>query len=202
METVFIYGLKDPRDGQIKYIGKTNKPEQRLRGHLADKGYSAKTMWLDHLRAEGLDPELVVLDDVPVATWRRAEQHWINKGLAMGWPLTNREGQTEEVGHRSLGSIKPYLSEELWLAFHELSPWEKVAIGDAIAAVGMFFSEPEAMGIGGKPVIGLGFYMAQYFAHLLVRQKVEGKPNEFAAVLNVAQDMAARVDLLAAEQQW
>ena len=30
MENVFIYSLKDPRTGEIRYVGKTIKPKKRL----------------------------------------------------------------------------------------------------------------------------------------------------------------------------
>jgi len=202
METASIYGLKDPRDGSIRYIGKSEDPERRFKGHLTDKAYSPKTIWLDRLHAEGLQPELVIFDEVSADVWRRVEQRWITKGLALGWPLTNREASADDVGHYSLRSIRPYLSKELWLAFHDLQAWEKVAIGNAIAAVGMFFSEPEAIGIPDKPVTGLGFCMARHFAHLLVSQKAEGKDEEFGALLGAIDDMAARVDVLAAAQGW
>ena len=36
-KSVFIYGLKDPRDGQIYYVGKTNDLERRYTQHLEDK---------------------------------------------------------------------------------------------------------------------------------------------------------------------
>lgn len=33
-DKAFIYGLKDPRDNVIKYIGKTNRLKHRLSQHL------------------------------------------------------------------------------------------------------------------------------------------------------------------------
>lgn len=33
-ETTFIYALVDPRDGVIKYVGKSYDPQERLKGHF------------------------------------------------------------------------------------------------------------------------------------------------------------------------
>lgn len=34
MKKTYIYGLKDPRDNQIYYVGKSNDPQRRLEQHL------------------------------------------------------------------------------------------------------------------------------------------------------------------------
>lgn len=36
METVYIYGLRDPRYDVVRYVGKASDPEKRLRQHLSD----------------------------------------------------------------------------------------------------------------------------------------------------------------------
>ena len=60
-----IYGLKDPVDGQVHYIGKSNNPAQRLQEHIEDaKTNAARVKWIAALLAIGLSPELVILEKV------------------------------------------------------------------------------------------------------------------------------------------
>ena len=71
--TNYIYGLRDPRDGKIKYVGQTRNPRARYAGHVgvpAGRGLNAKEQWIKDLRDLGTRPELVILEcpDVGVET--------------------------------------------------------------------------------------------------------------------------------------
>ena len=66
-DKVYIYGLIDPRDKRVRYIGSTVDVDQRLMGHLCDSSDTPKTRWLAHLAEDGLQPSLCVLDVVDVA---------------------------------------------------------------------------------------------------------------------------------------
>ena len=91
MESIIIYGLKDPRDGQTYYIGKTHQPDIRFRQHLRGGENGDKDDWLDDLSNEGLMPEMETLEVVRAgADEHERESFWITFGLATGWPLTNR----------------------------------------------------------------------------------------------------------------
>lgn len=96
-----IYGLIDPRSRLIFYVGLSkhglSRPEQhRQRGRAKGELLRAH---LDELWAQGLDFEIVVLEDEPVGQlcwWRKgssslpdAERWWVAYGRACGWPLTN-----------------------------------------------------------------------------------------------------------------
>ena len=88
----YIYGLRDPRDGKIKYVGQTRNPRARYAGHVgipAGRGLNAKEQWIKDLRDLGTRPELVILEcpDVGVET-SRAERKWICKIQSYG-PLFN-----------------------------------------------------------------------------------------------------------------
>lgn len=86
----YIYGLKDPRDGKVYYIGKSDNPRARLACHLCDGTNPKKVTWLDGLFALGLRPELVILEELGGdGDWRAVEQRWISDGLDRGWPLIN-----------------------------------------------------------------------------------------------------------------
>ena len=88
--TTYIYALRDPRDGQVYYVGKSNSPRMRYVDHLADKNTNArKTAWIDDLAAAGLKPQMDILEAVPLSEWQQAEKNWIAFGWAHGWPLTN-----------------------------------------------------------------------------------------------------------------
>ncbi len=76
---VFIYGLRDPRDDVIKYVGKTNDLRKRLNYHLKGAGrhQTPKNNWLLKLKSLGLKPEMMVLEEVPENKWEDAERSWI-----------------------------------------------------------------------------------------------------------------------------
>lgn len=55
-----IYFLKDPRNNQIRYVGKTTKSlnYRLINGHLTDKSKTHKTNWINSLKKEGLSPKI------------------------------------------------------------------------------------------------------------------------------------------------
>jgi hypothetical protein len=106
--TNYIYGLRDPRDGKIKYVGHTRNPRARYAGHVglpAGRGLNAKEQWVKDLRDRGMRPELVILEcpDIGAAT-NKAERKWICAAQADG-PLFNvkavldyvADGPSEEI---------------------------------------------------------------------------------------------------------
>ena len=89
VETTFIYGLRDPRDSQIRYVGKSNDPRHRLRGHLSRRGGTYARNWIGSLLSDGIRPELVILEEVSKKRWKVAEQAWIQYLRRLGCKLTN-----------------------------------------------------------------------------------------------------------------
>jgi hypothetical protein len=59
----YVYGLVDPRSGEICYIGQTKDVKRRLAKHVNPSGSNGATVkvWLKELRAAGLRPEVVVI---------------------------------------------------------------------------------------------------------------------------------------------
>lgn len=86
----YIYGLVDPRDNEIKYIGRTKDPDYRLDTHIrmVDAG-KMKTMWILELKAFGLDPSMMILETVDRKDESAAEKRWVQYFLKMGKPLLN-----------------------------------------------------------------------------------------------------------------
>src|SRR6266545_4815521 len=92
MSATYIYGLVDPRDERVRYVGQSHDPERRFRQHLrfgqrlSDTfglrdpetghyqgnpfhGQSGLSRWLEELAACRLTPELVILQTVRRKSW-------------------------------------------------------------------------------------------------------------------------------------
>lgn len=89
--TATIYGLCHPQTGELRYIGKANKPRARLSSHMRDAAKDANTpcrRWVKKLMTAGLTPEMVVLEE-GCADWDRAERRWIAKARGSSFRLLN-----------------------------------------------------------------------------------------------------------------
>ena len=79
-----IYGLLDPRDQILRYVGKTHKRrELRLAEHIEDAklgGSRPLHVWIRSLLSESLEPEVFVLKRIPPnESWEEAERSEIAK---------------------------------------------------------------------------------------------------------------------------
>lgn len=85
----YIYGLTDPRTGQLRYIGKANDPDHRFRGHLRDshRRKSPVYSWILKLAQSELMPGLIILR--ATGDWRKAEREEISSARIRGLPLLN-----------------------------------------------------------------------------------------------------------------
>jgi hypothetical protein len=100
METTFIYALADPRDGALRYVGKSNAPKVRYRRHVTEVNTTHRVCWIKGLRLLGLRPTLIILQEVPRETWEEFERAWIQRLKTEGCALTNL---TDGGGHCELG---------------------------------------------------------------------------------------------------
>ena len=90
--TVFIYGLYDPRNGYLRYIGKAIDLKARFYLHLSEKKNSHKNQWIAQLRSFGLLPEMRVLQTIynsDDTDWQEIERWWIKCAREKGDPITN-----------------------------------------------------------------------------------------------------------------
>jgi hypothetical protein len=88
----YIYGLKCPLSGKIRYIGKSNKPKNRLPAHLAMSKADVnkhKKHWIRKVLSLGKKPKLVIIEKVRYEDWQEAERKWIKIGREENWGLTN-----------------------------------------------------------------------------------------------------------------
>ncbi len=121
---VFIYGLADPRDNKIHYVGHTVDLNQRLGGHLNDKSHTVKTEWIASLVESGLQPIVIELARVDYDERFEQEYKWIYMGRAMGWPLTNTLAmKTEKYTHLFDG-----LGQTLVVEVDKGLTWRKIKI--------------------------------------------------------------------------
>lgn len=82
MKEVIIYGLIDPRNNQIRYVGKTIQSLRvRLRNHITDKpkNNTYKYNWIQSLLKDGLEPNIFEIERCRQDTWVEREKHWISK---------------------------------------------------------------------------------------------------------------------------
>lgn len=87
---IYIYALIDPRDGEVRYIGKSCRPRERLMNHCNEHSRTWRVHWIQQLVSLGLRPTLAILETLPCdADWQTTERRWIAMGKERGWKLTN-----------------------------------------------------------------------------------------------------------------
>lgn len=87
---IYIYGLVDPNTHDVRYIGKSIRPRERLQNHCNDHASCHRTYWIQSLVSRGQHPELVILEELSdTDDWQSSERAWIAKARAAEWPLTN-----------------------------------------------------------------------------------------------------------------
>jgi hypothetical protein len=92
MKTTYIYALIDPRDDQVRYVGKADNVKERFMSHLRESKTNAKShkcAWIRTLIAEGLKPVVKTLEEVNIDEWQKAEIYYIQEFRKMGVNLTN-----------------------------------------------------------------------------------------------------------------
>ncbi len=105
-----IYAEIDPETGDIRYVGRTSKPQRRHAQHLSDASPTAvrwgtgqrvwytRSNWMYTLLEKGLTPSMQILQNVPVSPlvveW---EQRFIWHGVQRGWKLLNGETMNETL---------------------------------------------------------------------------------------------------------
>lgn len=102
MVTKTVYGLVDPRDGRVRYVGSSKRPAIRYRSHLSG-GDKCTGEWVAELKALGLRPDLRLLTD-PVTDWARHE----SKAIRSYPDLLNR---TSTVGGTTKFDPIPILAQ-------------------------------------------------------------------------------------------
>lgn len=91
-QTTFIYVLIDPETNEIRYVGKSNNPKQRLWRHLKKTRENEdcyRTRWINDLKSRDLKPHMEIIEEVPFDQWPERERYWIAYYREQGCHLTN-----------------------------------------------------------------------------------------------------------------
>jgi hypothetical protein len=80
MEKVYIYGLYSNVDDTIRYVGKTNNLEIRLKMHYSQRNFSFthKNNWIKKVIKNGNLIKIKLIEEVLVNDWQEREKYWIN----------------------------------------------------------------------------------------------------------------------------
>lgn len=102
-----IYGLADPRNGQLRYVGKSTSGLLRPRSHaspsnLRRSGNRHSANWIRQLQGLGLKYEVVIIEETQEkAGLAEQEKFWIAYFRFVGCDLTNATAGGEgAVGYR------------------------------------------------------------------------------------------------------
>ncbi len=90
-ENIWVYVLVDPRNKEIRYVGKTICPVTRLTAHIQRSQTYAANDWLRELASLNLIPEMHLVEEV-IGTEEdglAAEDRWIARCLQRGARLEN-----------------------------------------------------------------------------------------------------------------
>jgi len=112
----YIYALCDPRDGAVRYVGKTKRLPERMAAHVGQdrrsQPHSYKTRWINALLSADLKPVLMVLEVVPIEDWQSAERRWIALHREQGARLVNATGGGDGIeGYRHTPEARARIGE-------------------------------------------------------------------------------------------
>lgn len=87
---IYIYALKDPFTDEIRYIGKSIRPRERLANQCNEKSNTYRSHWIQSILSQGSKPIQEILEILPDdSNWQEVEKKWIAYGRSLGWNLTN-----------------------------------------------------------------------------------------------------------------
>lgn len=85
-----VYGLCDPRTGNVRYVGVSVSVNERYSHHLLDRKSKDKFAWIQELKQAGLKPTLTILEkDLDLENGLRRECYWISYYSQQGASLFN-----------------------------------------------------------------------------------------------------------------
>jgi predicted GIY-YIG superfamily endonuclease len=100
-QVVFIYGLYDPRDGSLRYIGCSYDLTKRLKEHIK-KPLRCVAEWFADLKLNGLKPTIAAIEEVEgYSLARRRENELIHEHARLiGNHLLNAYGRIDYWAER------------------------------------------------------------------------------------------------------
>lgn len=109
-----VYGLVDPRDGTVRYVGASMHPEKRYAQHIAGHGATLeRSEWLAELRAAGLRPDLRIFAE-PTDDWQQVERDVQDRHAATVLEARVQRRYALRGGETPLGlDVRPALARAL-----------------------------------------------------------------------------------------
>jgi hypothetical protein len=127
-----IYTLSDPRDGAVRYVGKTTQTlSKRLIQHmciaLTKRSHTYAARWIRELVKAGFAPIITQIEEAS-ENWAERESYWIDWHWAHGDRLTNLTSGGEGVpGLAHSARSRAIMSEKAKIRF--ASPEQRVVAG-------------------------------------------------------------------------
>ena len=136
---MLVYALLDPRDGAIRYVGRTKRTLRcRLKEHLGPRGKALRrhcTKWVLQLQHLGLQPRIVLLQTyVDAESMLNGESRWIRRLRQRGFHLTNHtDGGDGIIGYTHTKKAREKIrTAKLARKYPPLSDVHKEAISVAL----------------------------------------------------------------------
>ena len=100
-EIAYIYALLEPTTLEVRYIGKTINPKNRLVGHINESKYfdHYRARWIKSLTSKGLKPLFKILKICPLIEFVKYETEFI-KLYSSGRLVNSDETGQGNVGRR------------------------------------------------------------------------------------------------------
>jgi hypothetical protein len=113
---MIVYGLIDPRNGELRYVGKTaRRPSRRLAEHAwaSSLGDTHRCRWVRQVLSAGCKPEMVTIETHESAnSLNDAEVFYISYFRYLGCDLTNAtDGGEGSLGHKMSGETRKKMSK-------------------------------------------------------------------------------------------
>jgi len=133
-QITYIYGLYEVgKENEIRYVGKTDNPDKRLRDHRNDKRKTSyKSCWINSVICKGSNIGIKVLKVVNREIWKN-EEIKIIKEMKDKYRLTNLtdggDGRMTNIYNKSFDECKEWLrlNRPEWVSgMKEYKKWSKI----------------------------------------------------------------------------
>jgi len=86
---IYIYTLSNSQSGEIRYVGQTSDPKNRLKSHVQENNNSKKCNWIKSLRSRNIQIVMDIIDVCDELLWEELEIYYIALFKCCGFNLTN-----------------------------------------------------------------------------------------------------------------